>query len=218
MNIQKNTYTLEDVNGGKPITIFYETDRFVREVMIGKEYEYFLRDSKVFHKNNLTVVDLGCNIGSFSFYIYDKSKEIYAVDLSLGCIELLKMTIEHNGLTKIHPFHQAIAGSNRVVNASSLECTDGGNTIYGNGAEIQAVTLHQFFIKNNIEYADIIKIDVEGAEREIFTSEDFQKVRDKVGVFIGENHSRDDISHYFGSGFSCMYRESLFIAQNLAYG
>ena len=54
------------------------------------------------------------------------------------------------------------------------------------------MSLVDFFKKNRIKEVDILKIDVEGAEKEIFEADDFPLVADKIKLIIGEIHSSAD--------------------------
>ncbi len=36
-----------------------------------------------------------------------------------------------------------------------------------------------------IEYVDLLKVDIEGAEREIFHAQDYGKIKDRIGAIIG---------------------------------
>jgi hypothetical protein len=52
---------------------------------------------------------------------------------------------------------------------------------------VHCLTLKDFFDKEGIEFADLVKMDVEGAELSIFKSDGFPK--DRIGTMIGELHS-----------------------------
>ena len=194
------------------MTIFYEIDRFINEIIIGKEYESLIP----FPLKDAVILDLGCNIGTFSLSVYDRASKIYAVDLIPNRIELFNKTIEANNLTKITTFCQAIASSNRIVKVDNLDSTDGGPSIYGNNKEIRAITLSELFKQQNIDHIDLMKVDIECAEQEIFGSEDFHEIKDKIHVIMGEAHNDTcpDIS-----GFECTRPESRkFLAINKNYG
>lgn len=192
------TLTLSSVNGGKPFVIYYEIDRFIKEVLIDGEYNKVFNLTPIKDKTDLVCIDLGCNIGTFSLSIYDRCKEIHAVDLSTKCIEILNQTIRDNNFNKIKTYNTAIAGENKIVHTTSLTVTDGGNSIYGgNGNDMQAYTLAQFIKNNAIDYVDLVKIDVECAEGEILSAADFVNVKDKIGTIVGEVHGGQDLSSIF---------------------
>lgn len=204
------TMTLPYVNEGKPFELFYDIERFIDEVLVNKEYESLLKRTDIFYKNNLKIIDLGCNIGTFSLYIYDKAREIYAIDMGRKNIEYLTQTIKRSNLSKIKPFCTAIAGSNRTIHMSyTPDNTDGGNTIYGDGEAMEAITLGRFVKENNIPYIDILKIDVEGAEEEIFKADDFPFPQ----VIVGEFHSNNDPHVLISKGYNYFQQGNLFVSE-----
>ena len=161
--------------------IYYEEDRFVNEVLKDKEYGFLFKYP--------TVIDLGCNIGTFSLFIYDYAERIFAVDLAQENIENLKATILANKLTKIEPFCLAITGNNIPRGIVKSGNASGGSWYLTNkGEDITPITLCQFMDQEKIEFADLVKIDIEGMELEVFQASDFPK--DRIGTIIGENHSR----------------------------
>jgi FkbM family methyltransferase len=176
---------------GKTLTICYEIERFINEVFVGWEYNKYLNLVGKDTQNDLTVMDIGCNIGTFSFSIYDRAKTIYAIDVSKECIDLLKKTIEKNALDKIIPIEQALAGTNGKKMVTSLTETDGSVKFAHEGQWVNTVTLYTLFEQYKIDYVDLLKIDVEGAEGEIFGSEDCLKLKGKIGAIIGEVHGID---------------------------
>ena len=211
------TLTLSYVNKGKPFTIYYEHDRFINEVLIQKEYDVLIPPN-IRGKDDLVVMDLGCNIGTFSLFIYDKAKKIYAIDLSRKCIELLNQTIKENNFTKMTTINQTIYKSNGRIGVTSLDETDGGNCIRGNDFMVDAITFSELMKQHNIEYIDLLKIDVEGTEYEIFESDSFKEVKDKVHVIIGESHKGFFPPVLLDYGFECQsIQEYHFLAINPNY-
>jgi len=170
----------------KTLTIFHETDRFIQEVYLGGEYEKYLQLVGKDSGKDLIVLDIGCNIGTFSFSIYDRAKKIYAIDFSKACIDLLKQTIEVNKLDKIVPIQMALSSENGKRQVNSLTETSGGS-MFGAGVEVPTMTLYTLFEEYKIDKVDVLKIDVEGAERDIFGAEDFVKLKGRIKSVIGEH-------------------------------
>jgi FkbM family methyltransferase len=216
--MQSKTLVLPGINGGQPVVIWYETDRFIREVLEQGEYVPLFKKTGL--DSNLVVMDLGCNIGTFSIYIYDHASMIYAIDLGTYCIELFDKTIEANKFTKIKTFCQAISGeSKRVKLTGSITETNGSQSIL-NGAmdEMDSVSLATFIKSNNIDHIDLLKIDVEGAESEIFNAPDFKDIKDRIYIIIGELHAGNTVD-LTRDGFSYSTEPGgHFIAINQTYG
>lgn len=195
--------TIPGVLGGKPFTIYYELDRFIQEVLVDKEYDKIWKDTTYFTRDDLVVVDVGCNIGTFSLSVYDKASKIYAIDFVPSCVDIFKKTIEANNLDKISVFQQAITDSNERVTVTSLDTTDGGPAVRGPGNDADSQTLYAFCEKNGIDHIDVLKLDVEGAEVGIMRAPDFSKIRSKIGIIIGEHH---------GGGFDELLKSLGYIA------
>lgn len=158
-----------------------DSDRFVREVIEGNEYSYLFKD--------LVVVDVGCNIGTFSFWIHKLAREIHAIDMVSENIDNLNETIRKNKLDRIKTYCIAITGSNQPRKYSKDPVLGGGGSVIGGkGGEFltECVTLNQFMITNKIDYIDVLKMDVEGMEREIVQAADFPS--DRINTIIGEIH------------------------------
>lgn len=173
-------YTFDD----KTIDICYQVERFLHEIIEEKEYDYLF--------NDLVVLDIGCNIGTFSWSIYNKAKMIYAFDISQECIDAVNETIRMNGLDRIQAFYLGVAGNVGVRNISkSGDPHEGGWRIGGgedNEATVPTTDLETFMNENQIEYVDVMKIDIEGGEREVFESQAFKNVRSRIHTILGEYH------------------------------
>jgi FkbM family methyltransferase len=155
-----------------------ESDRFVREVIEKNEYAFLFKD--------LVVIDIGSNIGSFSYWIKDLAREVYAIDMVEENIESMNKTIADNKITNIKTFCVAIAGHSQDRKFVKDKVLGGGGSMIADSGEFttKAMTLGQFM--KDIPYANVVKIDVEGLEREIMEAPDFPY--DKIGTVIGELH------------------------------
>jgi FkbM family methyltransferase len=161
-----------------------DSDRFVKEVIEGNEYSYLFK--------NLVVVDVGCNVGTFSLWIRKLAREIHAIDMVPEIIENFNETIKKNKIDNIKTYCIAITGSNlqRKYKKDPL-LGWGASQIAEDGESLtNCATLRQFMDAHKIEHIDVLKLDVEGLEREILSASDFPK--DKVSTIIGEVHADKD--------------------------
>lgn len=129
--------------------IHCDTTRFVWEVLENNEYSFLF--------DKLRVLDLGCNIGSFSLWIYPRATRIWAVDREQRHIDNFNKTIKDNELRGI------------------TTVTD------------RVLDLAHFMSGHAIDKIDVLKIDIEGDEYEIFEREDFPSKQ--IATIIGEYHS-----------------------------
>lgn len=165
--------------------IYYREKRFIDEVLERGEYDYVF-----FYP---TIVDVGANIGTFSLFIYKHCHKIYALEPAPENFELLSKTVTDNKLEKIKPFEEALAGNTgtrpmRMIRGAGFGAwtiTDmtGSPEDY---IQVKHITLKEFMEREGIDYIDLLKMDVEGAEKEIFEDPTFPF--DKIGTIICEFH------------------------------
>src|SRR3990167_8585846 len=170
---------------GKEINFYFDKEtegtRYPREIIDDEEYKALLYDK--------VVIDIGANLCTFSLWIYDYAKVIYAIEPHQENFNNFVKTVETNNLTRIKPFHLAISRSNGVGKLKEAgDC--GGWHLHAEGTEeVETITLNTFLNKNGIEFADVVKIDVEGEEKEIFSVSDFPEASSRLPYIIGEIHS-----------------------------
>ena len=169
---------------GFPIDIYFTYDRFLNEIIQDKEYDYLFK--------NLVILDIGANIGTFSWSMYQKAKMIYALEISAECVDCMNKTIEVNHLDRIKTFHMGLAESTRVRNVSKNGEPGLGGWKLGGGSEntdiVETIDLEAFLTRENIPFVDVMKIDIEGGEREVFESPAFQRVSHRIHTILGEYH------------------------------
>lgn len=160
------------------LDVAYENDRFLTEVL-EKECYGFLSCYP-------TVVDVGANIGTFAFFIYNQAKEIYCIEPVRENLNCLNATVLENNLTKIKIIPKALSNYEaKGMMLTNGEAGDGGWSLSTNGSYIVDVTtLNKLVEEAKIDYIDLLKLDCEGSELQIL--DDFPT--DKVGTIIGELH------------------------------
>lgn len=129
------------------------------------------------NKQTLNVIDLGANVGSTSIALgclFRGKIKIYAVEPHPELYAILVENIKkHNLIDIVIPFNLAI-GSTQLFIQSKLNPHNTGTSItsaFETDAviKVDCIKLDDFLLKNNITHADILKIDVEGAEYDIFS-------------------------------------------------
>lgn len=149
------------------------------EFFIDGIYDKHLKN-KVFD----TILDVGANVGLWTKYIeyVAKNKQIYLVEPNVDCLESLQKTFHFDTSKVIVPY----ALSN--INGEMTLFTNTQNTLvsslnsYGDltdSYKVKTITFSALVDKYNISYIDLMKVDIEAAEYDLFTSmttEDFSKV------------------------------------------
>lgn len=125
--------------------------------------------------NSKNFIDIGANIGTFTLDIAKKNPyvNVYAIEASPRVFDYLKQNISQNKLYNIYPTQIALGDIEaHKVSFYSDEMAFGTGSlspVFTHKAEIiNCTTLDSYLKKNNIEGVDLIKIDVEGFENQVF--------------------------------------------------
>lgn len=154
-------------------------------------YEPLLRG-----RSNLTILDIGGNIGMTSYYFSQFAKDIYTLEPKQELFDILTKMVEFNKLTNVHPIKKALYmdngefdlwsnESNKTMSSLNRSVSDGKTA----PELVQTITIDKLFEDNGITHVDLMKLDCEGSEYEILGHESFSNVADKIDCIIGEVHS-----------------------------
>lgn len=137
------------------------------------------------------VVDIGANIGLFSLFVSPFCETLFSIEPTKKHFELLE------NLTKGFPQIQRapIAISDKTgkqdffccplnQTSNSLFMEEGGVLL----DTVESVRLKDFFLQNNIQYSDFVKLDAEGAEVKILMDESFYLLNGKIKTLYVEVH------------------------------
>lgn len=144
-----------------------------------------------------TVVDFGANIGVFSLWAHHifAPKKIYAVEMEASNYKQLLANISINALeATIQPVQAAIFNESGSVGIRRMEWLGGFHMLNLDEKlnTVKALSLADFLAMTNIEMIDLLKIDIEGAEKYLLTPENEAVFRDKVRYVFLETHSVND--------------------------
>jgi FkbM family methyltransferase len=160
------------------------------QIFVDREYEFQPLEQPG------VILDAGANIGLASIYFANKfpSARIIAVEPESSNYSLLKKNVLP--YERIAPLQCALWGEN-----SRIKLIDPGFGKWGFQThaseqakptavrdEVEAVTVDRIMRDHGIEFIDVLKMDIEGAEKEVF--ENAAAWIDKVGILIVELHER----------------------------
>lgn len=183
----------------KPLeAIFYRNwnachiPEILEEIYLKAVYQPFLLGKK-----DLIIVDIGANIGLTSHYFKNYAKQVYAIEPDPDHIEELSKMIEFNKIKNITVCPYAISNKTGKHIFYRNENTTANNLIGGQpGGEsfdVDLLSFDEFMVKNNLDHIDLLKLDPEGEEGKIISSEGFKKYADKVKIIVGEWHNWGNI-------------------------
>jgi FkbM family methyltransferase len=158
------------------------------ELIVRKEYDIGCPE---FHPK--IIVDAGANVGLASVYFANKYPEatIIAVEPEPSNFKMLIRNSE--SYRKIFPVNAALWKADGIVNLGLdvSQPTDRAKwafRVVSNGTvPIRAVTMRTLMSECGLETIDLLKVDIEGAEREVFADSDWM---DMIGVILVELHDR----------------------------
>jgi FkbM family methyltransferase len=184
------------------------------QVFINQEYDFLVETQPK------VIVDAGANIGLASIYFANKypGAKIIAIEPEQSNFELLKENIAP--YPNIIPVQAALWHKNEEINLIDprlgkwgfmTEMKNSSENIPGNICHaVVAMTVDKIIKDYNLAKIDILKIDIEGAEKEVFS--DTSSWIEKVDSLIIELHERMKIgcnrSFYCGSnGFDNEWKQ-----------
>jgi FkbM family methyltransferase len=192
------------------------------QVFINEDYDFLVETPPK------VIVDAGANIGLASVYFANKypGAKIIAIEPEKANFELLKRNVEP--YRNIIPIHSALWNRSETIQlvdpglGSWGFMTEKANTSESTLGKfshtVKAMTLDKIIADHQLNKIDILKIDIEGAEKEVF--EDASSWIEKVEALIIELHedmkSGCNRSFYNGSnGFDDEWRhgENVFLTK-----
>ncbi len=154
-----------------------------RQIFLDKEY--------AFEPGSIpkVIFDLGANVGFASVYFSQRFPEakIIAVEPEpSNYSQLIKNTV---GYSNIHPLCAAVWSSVCELElAMNSDYGDWGASIFitGKSFRVKSTTISELMDHYHVSYIDILKVDIEGSEKEIFSS--CGGWINRVRVFVIELH------------------------------
>jgi FkbM family methyltransferase len=171
-----------------------------KQIFVDGEYDCIVNYSP------RTIIDAGANVGLASVYFANKypTARIFAIEPEFQNFKLLlKNTSSYDNIV---PIQAALWIENKEINLVDPGLGNWGFMTHSDSIsknichQIQGVTIDKLMRQYNLEEIDILKIDIEGAEKEVFA--DPSLWIDKINSFIIELHDfmKPGCSESFYSG------------------
>jgi FkbM family methyltransferase len=154
------------------------------KIFIDEEYA-FITD----HEPHV-IIDGGANIGLASVYysiVYPQAK-IIAVEPEESNYQLLKENVKE--FPNVSIVKAGIWNDNKYVQISNPRDHKFAFMLEEshNSQDIKAITIDELIKQHNLNYIDILKLDIEGAEKEVFSN--YPSWIGKVGMIVIELHDK----------------------------
>lgn len=140
-------------------------------------------------------IEAGANIGMFTILAYPSAKKIFAVEPSAPHLETLNKMLDFNEMKdKVTVVPVAISNKNGEMKFyhtenSTMNSLTPGLLGKNTGEEIvKTVTIKKLFEDNAIDHVDLFNLDVEGAEFDILSSDEFTEIAPKIKTIVVEYH------------------------------
>ena len=148
-------------------------------------------------KKDLTVLDVGANVGVFTLFASEYAKKIYSIEPATEHFQCLAYMIKFNNFKHVKPIQKAISNKDGVAPLF----LDGSNrrafNLLGNAdgtippEQVETIRLDTLFEQEKIKHVDFMKVDIEGSEGEVFGGDGFGNVADKIDTIVYESHHFD---------------------------
>ena len=143
-------------------------------------------------KEDMTVLDLGANVGLFSLYAADSCKRVVAVEAVPSTFRIAQeLTAKH---LQIEMQQYAISNSNEDVSFYINENSTTNSLVSHQGDEITVpgITVAGLLDKLEIDHVDFVKCDIEGSEVIALTEDTVGAVADKIDFWFVEVHQTNN--------------------------
>ncbi len=145
----------------------------VREIYIRDCY--FKWHPTFVYKNARVVIDLGANRGAFSTLMTTRSDFILSVECEKQYHQIIRHNFDSNNFSN-YSIETAFIGNNKQLDLN-----------------IPVLTIDDLFNRNNINSADLVKIDIEGSEFSLFSSTDWLHRVNAISMEVHPNYGDPDV-------------------------
>lgn len=229
-DVSQDASTIKLIEKGHIITLRKASSDIMvfEQVFIHKEYTELVDIIQLNKIPIRTVIDLGANIGLTTIYLRN-----YFPDATFICAEPDELNFELleanlSGLSNITMYQKAIWSTqkNIYLNRNFRDGKDWAISVSDNKsgayAEVDTVTIDKIIRDNNLKEIDLLKIDIEGAEVELFKDEEQAGFLNRTKVIAIEIHDEFNIrdiiiSQLINHNFFMFESKQTLIAINASY-
>jgi FkbM family methyltransferase len=165
------------------------------QILNNEEYQLIISILK--HQSTLkglNIIDAGANIGLTTYYFsqFIDSSKIFCIEPSDSNLAVLEKNIEEISNNEVNIYPNALSHESNLFFDIENDFRDGldwaSTTKLTKNGKIKGITLAEIIEQNKLECIDFLKIDIEGAERFIFSLSSNLKFLLKTKIIAIEIH------------------------------
>ncbi len=207
------------IQGTKTPFAYREVDKpIVDDIFVNEPYKLNLPDFQP-----KLILDCGGNIGCAAVYFADKypDAQIYSIEPQKHNFKIL----QYNTLfyDNVHPINSALWGKETFIRVEDKGYGVAGymtvETTEDAPEAFKTVTVSKILRDSGFEEIDLMKVDIEGAEKEVFGAPDVDEWLSKVKILMIELHDRmkAGCSYEFFKAISKYHWHFKFRGENLIF-
>ena len=145
-------------------------------------------------KEGTIALDIGANVGLVSYYLAQYFEKVYSIEPSTEHMNNFVLMVNYNKITNITPIKKAIYIQNGTFGFGGPESNKTMKSLHMNTPgwkeeeKVETITLEKFFEDYKIDHVNLMKVDIEGSEVEVFSHPTFKNVAHKIDIIITESH------------------------------
>lgn len=146
-----------------------------------------------------TCLDVGGNIGMTSYYFSHHFEQVITLEPSAEHFKILTEMLAYNKIENVKAINKALFIKEgeyplfHPLNENKTTYSLHTGVIGGNqdtpSEKVQAITLKGLFEQEKIGEVDLLKLDIEGSEVEIFSHSDFKELAPRIRMIVAESHA-----------------------------
>lgn len=154
---------------------------------------YWLRDTaRAFGDDDVVFLDIGANTGQHSLFMSGIVHSIHSFEPYPPVLARLRAAVEENALDNVTVHSVGLGATNEILDFFEPPAYNHGSgsfvTPYDDGStavsELQVVVGDEYLAEQGIEHVDLVKIDVEGYEKNVLTGLAETLARDRPIVVL----------------------------------
>ena len=147
-------------------------------------------------RHDLTILDIGGNLGITSYYFSQFAKQVYTLEPAMEHYNIMTQMLAFNKITNVKAIKKALYTKNGPQTFHKNSINKSMWSLFGNvddkvlpTEEVDCITIDTLFEQEGITHVDFMKLDVEGSEVEIICSPGFKKVAPMIDCMVIELHA-----------------------------